>query len=116
MRDHMQRHATLLTSNQECNRHAGAWQVSVHKNDGVPILMLQVPMGILESINLEVIDLGESPVRLGGMKVGSPCNSICAANQALSVLHHRNYAAVLSISSMPDHDAPSDVLEPAAGV
>ena len=34
--------------------------------------MLQVPMGILESINLEVIDLGESPVRLGGMKVGAP--------------------------------------------
>ena len=34
--------------------------------------MLQVPMGILESINLEVIDLGESPVRLGGMKVGLP--------------------------------------------
>lgn len=29
-------------------------------------------MGILESINLEVIDLGESPLRLGGMKVGLP--------------------------------------------
>jgi len=30
---------------------------------------LQVPMGILESVDLEVIDLGEAPVRLGGMKV-----------------------------------------------
>jgi hypothetical protein len=29
----------------------------------------KVPMGILESIDLEVIDLGEAPVRLGGMKV-----------------------------------------------
>jgi len=26
-------------------------------------------MGILESVDLEVIDLGEAPVRLGGMKV-----------------------------------------------
>ena len=34
--------------------------------------VLQVPMGILESINLEAVDLGESPVRLGGMKVGLP--------------------------------------------
>ena len=85
MRDHVQRHATLLTSNHRCTRDAGVWRVSVHKNDKVPIPMLQVPMGILESINLEVIDLGESPVRLGGMKVGSPCLSICAANQALSV-------------------------------
>jgi hypothetical protein len=72
MRDHLQRHAALLTSNHKCKRHAGVWQVSVHKNDGVPIPTLQVPMGILESINLEVIDLGESPVRLGGMKVGAP--------------------------------------------
>lgn len=41
--------------------------------------VLQVPMGILESINLEAVDLGESPVRLGGMKVGLPLALHCSA-------------------------------------
>lgn len=35
-------------------------------------------MGILESVDLEVLDLGESPVRLGGMKV-TICPTRCSA-------------------------------------
>lgn len=48
-------------------------------------------MGILESINLEVIDLGESPIRLGGMKVGGcPCS-----------LGRSDWAACVSVTHMP---------------
>lgn len=45
----------------------------------------QVPMGILESVDIEKLDLGESPLRIGGLKVryrlpGFPCTlqSMCA--------------------------------------
>ena len=30
---------------------------------------MQVPLGILESVDLEVVDMGEAPLRLGGIKV-----------------------------------------------
>lgn len=65
-------------------------------------------MGILESINLEVIDLGESPVRLGGMKVVAPLH-ITLHSQGCRVcsLHTRDDDTATSISGTPDHAAPT---------
>ena len=44
---------------------------------------MQVPLGILESVELEVVDMGEAPIRLGGIKVYESCEDNLMTEGAL---------------------------------